>query len=38
MKLPNKKYQIIVVDPPWPVKKLTRKARPNQTTMDYRRK
>jgi N6-adenosine-specific RNA methylase IME4 len=30
-----KKYQIIVVDPPWPVKKLTHKARPKQTTMDY---
>lgn len=32
---PDKKYEIIVVDPPWPVKKLTRKARPNQTKMDY---
>ena len=32
---PDKKYQIVVVDPPWPVKKLTHKARPNQTTMDY---
>jgi len=32
---PNKKYQIIVVDPPWPIKKITRKKRPNQTTMDY---
>ena len=32
---PDKKYQIIVVDPPWPVKKLTHKARPKQTTMDY---
>jgi site-specific DNA-methyltransferase (adenine-specific) len=31
-----KKYQIIVVDPPWQVKKLTRKARPNQTKMDYK--
>jgi N6-adenosine-specific RNA methylase IME4 len=30
-----KKYQIIVIDPPWPIKKLTRKARPKQTTMDY---
>jgi N6-adenosine-specific RNA methylase IME4 len=27
---------LIVVDPPWPVKKLTHKARPNQTTMDYK--
>ncbi len=31
-----KKYQIIVVDPPWPIKKLTRRARPNQITMDYK--
>lgn len=35
MKKANKKYQIIVIDPPWPIKKLTHKARPNQTTMDY---
>ena len=32
---PNKKYQIIVVDPPWPIKKLTHKKRPNQINMDY---
>jgi N6-adenosine-specific RNA methylase IME4 len=32
---PNKKYQIIVIDPPWDVKKLTRKSRPNQVNMDY---
>ena len=31
----NKKYNIIVVDPPWPVKKLTHSARPNQVKMDY---
>ena len=30
-----KKYQIIVVDPPWNVKKLTHKKRPNQVVMDY---
>ena len=30
------KYQIIVVDPPWEVKKLTHKVRPNQTKMDYK--
>lgn len=30
-----KKYQIIVVDPPWDVRKLTHKARPNQVKMDY---
>jgi N6-adenosine-specific RNA methylase IME4 len=33
---PNKKYQIIVIDPPWPIKKLTHKARPNQIKMDYK--
>ena len=32
---PKEKYDIIVVDPPWPIKKLTHKARPNQTKMDY---
>lgn len=31
----NKKYSIIVVDPPWDAKKLTHKARPNQKKMDY---
>ena len=31
-----KKYQIIVVDPPWPIKKITHKARPNQVEMDYK--
>jgi len=30
------RYDIIVVDPPWDVKKLTRKARPNQVAMDYK--
>ena len=29
------KYNLIVVDPPWDIKKLTRKARPNQIKMDY---
>lgn len=29
------KYDLIVVDPPWPVNKVTRKARPNQVSMDY---
>lgn len=32
---PTNKYNIIVIDPPWDIKKLTHKARPNQTTMDY---
>lgn len=33
---PTKKYNVIVIDPPWDVKKLTHKARPNQTTFDYK--
>jgi N6-adenosine-specific RNA methylase IME4 len=33
---PNKKYDIIVIDPPWPIKKITTKQRPNQTHMDYK--
>ena len=32
---PNKKYNLIVIDPPWNVKKVTHKDRPNQTEMDY---
>lgn len=31
----SKQYEVIVVDPPWPIKKLTRRARPKQTSMDY---
>lgn len=30
-----KKYQIIVIDPPWQVKKIQNKQRPNQVGMDY---
>ena len=30
-----KKYQIIVIDPPWQVKKIQNKQRPNQVEMDY---
>lgn len=30
-----KKYQIIYADPPWDVKKIIRKTRPNQVVMDY---
>jgi len=34
---PNKKYDVIVVDPPWPMKKIVRRVRPNQAeTFDYR--
>ena len=35
MNLPNKKYDLLVIDPPWNVKKLTHKARPNQIKFDY---
>ena len=31
----EKKYQVIVVDPPWKVKKIQNKQRPNQVEMDY---
>ena len=34
--LPNKKYDVIVIDPPWNIKKLTHKKRPNQVNMDYK--
>lgn len=30
-----KKYDVIVVDPPWKIKKILRKSRPNQVEMDY---
>lgn len=29
------KYDVILADPPWPVKKIKRKVRPNQIEMDY---
>lgn len=32
---PDKKYQIIVADPPWQIEKIKRKVRPNQIKMDY---
>lgn len=31
----GKKYQVIVIDPPWNIRKLTHSARPNQVKMDY---
>ena len=31
-----KKYQIIVIDPPWEIKKIRNKQRPNQIEMDYK--
>ena len=33
---PDKKYSVITVDPPWPIKKNKRKVRPNQSEMDYK--
>ena len=30
-----KKYQIIVADPPWEIKKIIKRVRPNQVEMDY---
>lgn len=32
---PKGKYQTIVVDPPWPMKKIERDCAPNQTGFDY---
>ena len=31
----DKKYQLIYIDPPWNIKKIIRKVRPNQVKMDY---
>jgi N6-adenosine-specific RNA methylase IME4 len=30
-----KKYDVIYADPPWDIKKIKRKSRPNQVVMDY---
>lgn len=32
---PKGLYDVIVIDPPWPVEKITRDVRPNQIAMDY---
>jgi N6-adenosine-specific RNA methylase IME4 len=32
---PDKKYQIIVIDPPWELQKIIKRVRPNQVDMDY---
>ena len=32
---PDKKYQIIVADPPWQIQKIKKRVRPNQIEMDY---
>lgn len=31
----NKKYQLIVADPPWDIQKIKKRVRPNQVNMDY---
>jgi hypothetical protein len=33
---PDKKYQIIYADPPWPIKLISRKVRPKQLDMPYK--
>lgn len=33
--LPKNKYRTIVIDPPWPIEKITRDNRPNQSIIDY---
>src|SRR5689334_13593117 len=33
--LPSKRYQTIVIDPPWPVKFIKLEMRPNQVEMPY---
>ena len=35
IKIPPGGYKTIVVDPPWPLKKIQRRVRPNQKEMDY---
>lgn len=35
MVLPDKQYRAIVVDPPWPMEKILRDERTNQTDFDY---
>lgn len=32
---PKDKYRTIVIDPPWPIEKIIREERPNQTVIDY---
>ena len=36
MEFPSKQYDVIVIDPPWNLKKLTHKERPNQVGFDYK--
>lgn len=32
---PDGKYDVIVIDPPWPMEKIARDVRPNQVSIDY---
>ena len=35
LNLPDKEYDVVVIDPPWPMRKSRRKARPEQFGFDY---
>lgn len=35
MALPDGKFDVIVMDPPWPMQKIVREVRPNQVAFDY---
>ena len=35
MKISDKQYSTIVIDPPWPMTKIKRRVRPNQVGFDY---
>ena len=36
MEFKHNDYNVVVIDPPWPVKKIKRKVAPNQVDMDYK--
>lgn len=35
LELPNRVYDVIVIDPPWPIEKIERDVAPNQVKLDY---